>query len=42
MNENFRTHRINLHDLGLGNNFLDMTPKSQQKKKNTQVGLHKN
>ena len=25
---------VNLHDFGLGNGFLDMTPKAQAKKKN--------
>jgi len=33
---------INFGDLGLGNEFLDMTPKAQMQKKKYIIGLHKN
>ena len=37
-----RNVRVNLFDLGLGNSFLDMTPKAQatKRKKKAGLGLH--
>lgn len=32
----------NLHDIGFGSDFLDMTPKAQAKKENRQIGFHEN
>ena len=34
--------RVNLFDLGLGNSFLDMTPKAQatKREKKAELGLH--
>lgn len=34
---------LSLHDFGLGNGFLNMTPKHEkQKNKNQKIGLHQN
>ena len=33
---------VNLHDLGFGNRFLNMTPKTQTTKEYRYIGLHQN
>ena len=41
----FEENRLNLHDLGFGDGFLDMTPKAQATKEKATaryIGLHQN